>query len=145
MFTAPIKKILETLEVKNFQKSIEYSEFILARWDPIFRKILKFHVCFNKKCLSCRTVLNQRALCSPDLEECFTYPEHVHNSHKNFLEVLKATCFHKNIEYSEVILARWDAIFRKIQKFHVCFKKMSEPSHCPESTCAVFPWSRRMF
>ena len=36
------------------------------------------------KCLRRRTVLIQRALCSPDLGECFTYPEHVPNCYRKF-------------------------------------------------------------
>ena len=31
------------------------------------------------KCLRRRTALMQSALCSPDLGECFKYPEHVFN------------------------------------------------------------------
>ena len=36
------------------------------------------------KCLRRRTALIQSALCSPDLGECFTYPEHVFNLSRKF-------------------------------------------------------------
>ena len=44
--------------------------------------------------------LIRSALCSPDLGECFTYPEHAYNSYKIFLEALKVKNSQKSVEYS---------------------------------------------
>ncbi len=58
------------------------------RW--IFQKIEKIYVFLKIICTTCRTVLIQSALCSPDLGECFRYPEHVSNPRKYFLGGLGA-------------------------------------------------------
>ena len=39
------------------------------------KKLHGVHAFVNIKCLVCRTAFIQSALCSPDLGECFTYPE----------------------------------------------------------------------
>ena len=80
---------LVALKVKDFPKHVKYSESSLVGRDWIFKKMNRVCVSCNIKCLGRRTALIQSALCSPDLGECFTYPEHVPNSYKNFLVALK--------------------------------------------------------
>ena len=38
----------------------------------------------NKKCLVCRTIMNQNALYFFDLGECFTYSERMRTTHRKF-------------------------------------------------------------
>ena len=55
-----------------------------AHFTWIFQKLEKIHAFLKIKCIRCRTVLIQSALCSPDLGECFRYPEHVSNLRRKF-------------------------------------------------------------
>ena len=50
-----------------------------ADFTLIFQKLEKGYVFLNIICTTCRTILIQSALCSPDVGECFRYPEHVSN------------------------------------------------------------------
>ena len=50
----------------------------------ISKKSLESHFSFNKKCLVGRMVMNQNALYSPDLGECFTYSECRRTTHRKF-------------------------------------------------------------
>ena len=93
------KKFLVALKVKNFPKHVEYSESWLVK-TGFSKKMNRVCVSCNIKCLGRRTALIQSALCSPDLGECFTYPEHVPNSYKIFLVALKV----KNVPKTRRIL-----------------------------------------
>ena len=66
----------------------------------IFRKSKRFSVCLNIICTARRAVLIQRVLCSPDLEECFRYPEHVCNMSRKFPRGLwrSRVCSKKGVE-----------------------------------------------
>ena len=87
-----------------------------------YQKIKKFHVCSNKKWLRRRTVLIQSALCSPDLGQGFTYPEHVFNLCRKFFRGShKVKNSPKSVKYSEAKLAFWELIFTKMQNFRLCF------------------------
>ena len=57
--------------------------------------------------------LIQSALCSPDLVECFIYPEHVPNSYEMIFVAFKVKNFPKQVEYSESSLVGQDRIFKK--------------------------------
>ena len=50
-----------------------------ADFTRIFQKIETFFVFLKIKCVRCRTVLIQSAMCSPDVSGCFKYPDHVSN------------------------------------------------------------------
>ena len=89
MFPIPTKNFLVALKVTNLPKRVEYSESSLVGQDWIFKKLHGVHAFIKIKCLRCRTALIHRAMCSSDLGKCFTYPEHVPNSCKNFLVALK--------------------------------------------------------
>ena len=82
MSPIPTKNFLVALKVKNLTKRVEYSEFSLVGQDWIFKKLHGAHAFIKINCLRCRTALIQSALCSLDLGECFTYPEHVPNSYE---------------------------------------------------------------
>ena len=63
---------------------IEYSETWQSFRDLTFKNPLESRVSFNEKCLVGRMVMNQSALYSPDLEECFTYSKRIRTTHRKF-------------------------------------------------------------
>ena len=86
-----MKKNEKLMILANFEKSctfyiwyscykvtFSYKEAASKLWGNGGLTLLK------KKCLRRRTVLTQSALCSPDLGECFTYPEHVPKCYRKF-------------------------------------------------------------
>ena len=80
-----VQKIFQGLsKSKTSKKHVEYSELSRACRDSIFQKMKKIYFSSNIKCLRRRTVLIRNALCSLDLGECFTYPEHVFNLSRKF-------------------------------------------------------------
>ena len=89
------------LKVKDFPKHVEYAESSLVGRDWNFKKMNRVCVPCDIKCLGRRTALIQSALCFPGLGECFTYPEHVPNSYKNFLSGSQSQKLPKTRKYSE--------------------------------------------
>ena len=164
MSPTPTKKFLVALKVKNLPKNVEYFESSLVGQDWIFKKMHGVHPFIKIKCLRCRTDLIHRALCSSDLGECFTYPEHVPNSYKKFLVALKVKNLLKHIEYSESSLVGQDWIFKKMHGVHpiikikclrcrtvfiqsaLCFSDLGEcftyPEHVPNSYKTFFSGSQ---
>ena len=63
---------------------IEYSEAWQSFRDLTLKNPLESHFSFNKKCLVGRTVMNQSAICFPDLGEYFNYSERMRTTHKKF-------------------------------------------------------------
>ena len=93
--------------------------FHMVGRDSIFKKNEKVRVSCNIKCLRRRTVLIQSALCSPDLGECFTYPEHVPNSYKKFSRGLWKKVSAQNMTICQNILTPfWASFFENINFFH---------------------------
>ena len=101
-------------------------------------------------CTTCRTVLIQNALCSPDLGRYSRYPEHVYNMRRNFSRGLWSSrvCSKKGVNEAcqRSFEVRFYMNFWKIQNFFCLLQNnMHRVSYGPDSKCAVFPWSRRMF
>ena len=147
MSTIAIENFLEALKVKNFQKTrrIFWAESGWSRLD-FQKKNQKVRVSCNIKCLRRRTVLIQRALCSPDLGKCFTYPEHVPNCYRNFF---RGSQSQKLSQKHKIFLGKICFPSGKFcQNLKLLFMhqyKIIYVSYESDSKCAVFPLFRRWF
>ena len=77
------------------QKFAQSCKFGRAPETWISKNSLESHFSFNKKCLVSRAVMNQNALYSPELVECFTYSERMRTTDRKFYTGLWSQTLHQ--------------------------------------------------
>ena len=140
--TSCVGNFLETLKA-TFGRIfwLKYSFF----GDDFLEKIKNFKFP-SKKYLWPRTGLIQNALCSPDLGECFTYPEHVFKLSRKFSGGSQSQKLPKKRRIFWGKIGLLSGHFCQNPKFLLMLQyKMIDVSYGSDSKCAVLLWSRRWF